>query len=73
LLCIILREGRRWYADEACQNGQVIVEAGFVEVPKSGGHRKFVHPDGRETEGPIHAKELRKGIQATILKQAGLR
>lgn len=43
-----------------------------MEVPKSGGHRKFVHPDGRETEVPIHAKALCKGIQATILKQAGL-
>jgi predicted RNA binding protein YcfA (HicA-like mRNA interferase family) len=50
-----------------------LLRAGFVEVPKSGGHRKFVHPDGRETEVPIHAKELRKGIQETILKQAGLR
>ncbi len=30
-------------------------KAGFIEVPKSGGHRKFVHPDGRMTEVPAHA------------------
>ena len=48
-------------------------KAGFIEVPKSGGHRKFVHPDGRMTEVPAHAKELAKGTQEAILKQAGLK
>lgn len=48
-------------------------KAGFIEVPKSGGHRKFVHPDGRMTEIPAHAKELAKGTQEAILKQAGLK
>lgn len=47
---------------------RLLLRAGFVEVPKSGGHRKLIHPDGRETEVPIHAKELRQGIQETILK-----
>ena len=36
-------------------------KAGFVEVPKEGGHKRFVHPDGRMTEVPIHAGELKKG------------
>lgn len=48
-------------------------KAGFIEVPKNGGHRKFVHPDGRMTEVPVHAKELAKGTQEAILKQAGLK
>lgn len=48
-------------------------KAGFIEVPKSGCHRKFVHPDGRMTEVPAHAKELAKGTQEAILKQAGLK
>ena len=48
-------------------------KAGFVEAPKEGGHRRFVHPDGRMTEVPMHAKELKKGTQEAILKQAGLK
>lgn len=52
---------------------RMLKKAGFVEVPKSGGHRKFVHPDGRMTEVPSHAKELAKGTQEAILKQAGLK
>ncbi|WP_252902689.1 type II toxin-antitoxin system HicA family toxin [Paucilactobacillus hokkaidonensis] len=44
-----------------------------MEVPKEGGHRKFVHQNGRETEIPMHSKELAKGTQNAILKQAGLK
>ncbi len=47
-------------------------KAGFIEVAKTGGHRRFVHPDGRMTEVPVHSRELRKGTQEAILKQAGL-
>lgn len=50
-----------------------LLKAGFVEVPKEGGHRKFVHPDGRETEVPMHSTELKKGTQEAILKEAGLK
>ncbi|MFZ2352288.1 type II toxin-antitoxin system HicA family toxin [Paucilactobacillus nenjiangensis] len=50
-----------------------LIKAGFIEVSKEGGHKKFVHPDGRETEVPMHSKELRKGTQDAILKQAGLK
>ncbi|CDK35053.1 type II toxin-antitoxin system HicA family toxin [Ligilactobacillus salivarius] len=48
-------------------------KAGFVEVQKEGGHRRFVHPDGRMTEVPMHTGELKKGTQDVILKQAGLK
>ena len=48
-------------------------KAGFVEVPKEGGHKRFVHPDGRMTEVPIHAGELKTGTQDAILRQAGLK
>ncbi len=47
---------------------------GFVEVPKEGGHRRFVNPEtGRETEVPMHSKELKKGTERAILMQAGLK
>ncbi len=48
-------------------------KAGFVEVPKNGGHRKFVHPDGRMTEVPMHSKELTLYTERMILKQTGIK
>lgn len=50
-----------------------LIKAGFVEVPKKGGHRKFVHPDGRMTEVPMHGKELTTYTQNQIYKQAGIK
>lgn len=48
-------------------------KAGFRELPKQGGHRRFVNSEGRMTEVPMHNKELRKGTQEAILKEAGLK
>lgn len=50
-----------------------LIKAGFVEVAKSGGHRKFVHPDGRMTEVPMHSKELTKYTQDKIIKEAKIK
>lgn len=50
-----------------------LIKAGFVEVPKKGGHRKFVHPDGRMTEVPMHSKELTPYTQDKIFKQTGVK
>ena len=48
---------------------------GFVEVPGGkGSHRKYYNPKtGRITQVPFHSKELRKGTEQVILKQAGLK
>lgn len=51
----------------------LLIKAGFVEVAKSGGHRKFVHPDGRWTEVPMHSKELTKFTQDKIIKETGIK
>lgn len=46
---------------------------GFQEVPKRGGHRRFINPEnGRTTEVPIHPKELGRVTEKMILKEAGL-
>ena len=50
-----------------------LLKAGFVEVPKRGGHRKFIHPDGRKTEVPMHGKELRKRTEQLIIQEAQLK
>ncbi len=49
-----------------------LIKAGFHEVAKGGGHRKFVHPDGRMTEVPMHSKELTPYTQSKIIKEARL-
>lgn len=47
---------------------------GFVEVKGGkGSHRRFKNPStGKVTEVPFHSKELGKGLERQILKQAGL-
>lgn len=48
---------------------------GFVEVSQPGtSHLKMRNPaTGRQTTVPIHNKDLSKGLEQTILKQAGLK
>jgi len=52
-----------------------ILKAGFVRQKGrgKGGHRRYKHPDGRTAEIPFHDKELRKGTEEAIRKQAGLK
>lgn len=61
------------YANKSYKNDSQIKKAGFVEVPKNGGHRKFVHPDGRMTEVPMHSKELTPYTERMIYKQTGIK
>lgn len=46
---------------------------GFYELPKQGGHRRFADNNGHLTEVPMHSKELKKGTQDAILRQAVLK
>ena len=40
----------------------------------SGSHRKFKNfSTGRTTQVPVHSRELGKGLEQRILKQAGLK
>ena len=46
---------------------------GFVIVSQNGSHVKLVNPDNNITLiVPYHSKELKKGLERAILKQAGL-
>ena len=47
---------------------RLLLKAGFKEVPKGGGHRRFRHPDGR-----MHGKELTPYTQRKILEQAKIK
>lgn len=47
---------------------------GFVEVSQNGSHVKMKNDEtGKQTEIPYHCKDLKKGLEQAILKQAGLK
>lgn len=47
---------------------------GFREVSQNGSHIKLRNDEtGRQTEVPYHCKDLKKGLEQAILKQAGLK
>lgn len=47
---------------------------GFQLVDSNGSHHKYRNKTtGKQTIVPIHAKELKKGLEQAILKQAGLK
>lgn len=48
---------------------------GFIEMSHGAtGHRKFYNPSSKRiTIVPCHSKDLKKGIELAILKQAGLK
>ena len=47
---------------------------GFIVVSQNGSHVKMYNPEtGRTVIVPYHSKELKKGLEQAILKQAGLK
>ena len=47
---------------------------GFTEVSQNGSHVKLKNGStGRQTIVPYHSKDLKKGIEQAIFKQAGLK
>ena len=53
---------------------RLLKKNGFIFIRQTGSHRIFYNPETqRQTIVPAHAKELRKGTEQKILKQAGLK
>lgn len=52
-----------------------LLKNGFIEIPGGkGSHRRFYNQStGKITQVPCHSKELKKGMEQAILKQAGLK
>jgi len=47
---------------------------GFIEIRRNGSHRFFANATtNKTTVVPVHSKELKKGTENIILKQAGLK
>jgi len=53
---------------------KLLKQNGFEEVSQKGGHLKMENPITKAvTIVPQHSKELGKGLEQAILKQAGLK
>ena len=47
---------------------------GFTEVSQNGSHKKMYNPETNVTLiVPVHSRELKKGTEQAILKDAGLK
>lgn len=53
---------------------KIILADGWIFKSQEGSHRQYVHPikTGKVTI-PFHNKDLTKGVENSILKQAGLK
>lgn len=53
---------------------KLLKQNGFIEVGQAGSHKKFKNQEtGRTVVVPYHSKDLKKGMEQAILKQAGLK
>ena len=53
---------------------KLLQKNGFIKISQNGSHVKMLNQEtGIKTIVPVHSKDLKKGIENTILKQAGLK
>jgi len=53
---------------------KIILADGWVYKSQEGSHRHYVHPEKKgKVTIPFHKKDLTKGVEVSVLKQAGLR
>lgn len=53
---------------------QYLKKQNFIIVSQNGSHVKLKNPDtGKTVIVPYHCKDLKKGMEQAILKQAGLK
>lgn len=53
---------------------KLLKKNGFEIISQNGSHVKLRHAEtGAQTIVPLHSKDLKKGLEDAILKQAGLK
>ena len=53
---------------------KLLKQHGFIEKRHNGSHMTLENPHtGKTTIVPIHMKDLKKGLEQAILKQAGIK
>lgn len=53
---------------------RLLKKNGFIKIRQNGSHVKMKNfKTGKQTTVPLHSKDLKKGLEDAILKQAGLK
>ena len=53
---------------------RLLKKNGFIKISQNGSHVKMLNQEtGKQTIVPLHSKDLKRGIEQSILKQAGLK
>lgn len=53
---------------------KLLKQNGFEKMSQNGSHVKMKNPQtGKQTIVPLHGKDLKRGLEQEILKQAGLK
>ena len=52
---------------------KLLKQNGFEEISQKGSHLKLQNSQGTQVIVPMHAKDLKKGLEQALLKQAGLK
>ena len=53
---------------------RLLKKNGFIKINQNGSHVKMKNfKTGKQTTVPLHSKDLKKGLEDAILKQAGLK
>ena len=53
---------------------KLLQKNGFIKISQNGSHVKMLNQEtGKQTIVPLHSKDLKRGIEQAILKQAGLK
>lgn len=53
---------------------KILLKNGFEFISSNGSHHKYRNDKtGKVTIVPVHSKELKKGLEQAILKQAGVK
>lgn len=57
-----------------CYNYNKLQKNGFVKMSQNASHVKMKNPDtSKQVIVPLHSKEMKKGLEQVILKQAGIK
>lgn len=53
---------------------RLILADGWIYKSSKGSHRQYIHPTKKgKVTIPFHSKDLKRGVELSILKQAGLK
>ena len=74
MVSLQVRKGDTKYANDFTGDDKILKKNGFEVINQNGSHIKMRNPNtGITVIVPHHSKDLKKGMEQAILKQAGLK